>query len=97
MSEGSEVTVVMGFRDHSGRWTGGEPVIAYRGRPGPSGVKWGLGSWSITAPSVNGDCWLWAMAIDETEPGAAVRAFKDQAQRGTGECRLAVGGRVIGG
>ena len=71
------IKVVIGFRDSSGNWAGGNPVVASSTVPGASFQPWSGSSVSISAPSSAGTYYVWVRAVPTVSDATAIQEFKD--------------------
>jgi hypothetical protein len=71
------IKVVIGFRDASGNWVGGEPVVVSSTVPGMSFHPWSGSSATITAPTSAGSYRVWVRAQPTVDNSVAIQAFKD--------------------
>ena len=68
--------VTVGFRDGSGAWKGGEPVVVWTGKPGVSWQAWSGGA-TLLAPSQPGSYYVWVRNTPTINDSAAVTDFKN--------------------
>jgi hypothetical protein len=71
------IKVVIGFRDSSKNWVGGEPVVIWSGVPGTSFVPWSGTTAVINAPSTCGTYDVWVHAVPTFSEATAIQSFKD--------------------
>jgi|GEM_PF-1896321 len=67
--------ITAGFRDASGHWAGGEPVVVYSGVPGTVLKNWS-GVARVAAPVLPGKYHAWVRLTPASTDGAAVQDFK---------------------
>ena len=77
-TDSQTLKITAGFRDASGVWKGGEPVVAWTGKPGVSPLAWS-GSATVMAPSQPGTYYIWVRNTATTSDSAAVTDFKNAA------------------
>ncbi len=71
------VKVVIGFRDGSGHWAGGNPVVISTTMPGRDWQPWSGSSATITAPSTAGTYHVWVRCVSTQNESLAIQQFKD--------------------
>jgi hypothetical protein len=76
-SSNDRIKVVMGFRDASGNWAGGEPVVVSDTIPGQSWQSWSGVPATISAPSVPGTYHVWVRAVPTLSDETAIQEFKN--------------------
>lgn len=70
------VMVTIGFRNASGAWAGGEPVVVWNGAPGTTWQPWS-GSADVIAPAAVGTYHIWVRNTVTGSPAFAVADFKN--------------------
>lgn len=78
--------VTAGFRNASGAWTGGDPVVVYSGIPGSAWQSF-ANTAVITAPAVVGDYGLWVRNTPNVDNAGAIQDFKDAVPLSANEIR----------
>ncbi len=68
--------VVIGFRDGSGRWAGGTPVVISSSVPGVDFQPWTGRDTSISAPSNPGTYYVWVHTVADMGDSAAIADFE---------------------
>ena len=77
-STGDLIKVTIGFRDDSGNWVGGDPVMVASGVPGLNWQPWSHPSGvTVTAPSTPDTYWIWVRLTPTTSDSTAIQDFKD--------------------
>ena len=75
-TDGQTLKITVGFRDGSGAWKGGEPVVAWTGKPGLSPLAWS-GAATLLAPGQPGSYYVWVRTTPTTSDSAALMDFKN--------------------
>ena len=81
------IKVVIGFRNGSGTWVGGEPVVVSSTVPGQSFQPWSGSSAGISAPSSAGTYYVWVRAVPTVDNATAIQNFKDATPTSPDEVR----------
>jgi hypothetical protein len=71
------IKVVIGFRDGSGNWVGGNPVVISSTVPGLNFQPWTGSGATITAPSISGTYYVWVRNAATVSNETAIQQFKD--------------------
>ncbi|MFA7329227.1 MAG: choice-of-anchor D domain-containing protein, partial [Candidatus Ratteibacteria bacterium] len=80
VTSGDLIKVVVGFRDGSGNWRGGEPVLVSSTVPGQSFQPWSYSSGvSVNAPSSSGTYYVWVRSVPTVTNATAIQDFKNAA------------------
>lgn len=72
------VRLTAGFRDASGAWVGGDPVVVWGGEPGTEMQQWtSPDGKSVVAPAVPGNYSVWVRSTATQQNSVAIQDFKD--------------------
>jgi PKD repeat protein len=80
------IKVVVGFRNSSGHWVGGDPVVTWSGVPGLNWISWD-GVAFINLPSSSGTYNISVQNVATTSNSDAIQQFKDTVTTSTDEHR----------
>jgi len=76
-ASGAVMKVVIGFRDNSGHWAGGEPVVISSTIPGTSFQPWTGSNAVINAPLAEGTYYVWVSGVPTIDNAIAIQEFKN--------------------
>jgi hypothetical protein len=95
MSNSDLIKVVIGFRNGSGNWAGGEPVVVSSTVPGLSWQPWSGSSAIINAPSNPGTYYVWVRSVPTVDNATAIQDFKNATPTSADEERNDKWGTVV--
>ncbi|NLV44437.1 MAG: hypothetical protein GXY07_08035 [Candidatus Hydrogenedentes bacterium] len=75
-AEDELLKVAVGFRDASGTWAGGEPVVVYSGIPGTAWQSWAATA-VLKAPEAAGNYAVWVRNTPSVDTAGAIQDFKN--------------------
>ncbi len=81
------IKVVVGFRDGSGNWVGGEPVVVSSTVPGLSWQPWSGSNAVISVPSTPGTYYVWVRSVPTVDSATGIQDFKDATPTSPDEVR----------
>lgn len=71
------IKVVVGFRESSGNWAGGDPVVIWSSVPGQVWQSWSGSNATISAPSDPGTYHVWVRNVPTLSNAIAIQEFKE--------------------
>lgn len=80
------IKITVGFRDASGHWAGGEPLVVASGVPGTDWQAWSKTA-QLAAPADTGTYHVWVRCTPKTDTAGAIADFKNTTPSGSDEIR----------
>jgi hypothetical protein len=87
LSSSDQVKVVIGFRDSTGKWAGGDPVVISSTIPGTTFQTWQGISATINAPATAGTYRVWVRDVGTSDNATAIQDFKNATPASPDEVR----------